>query len=123
MRVVATIPSLRRRIWFLGIIPLLANGCGAPRGTADQIQQAITEAEVLHQPPAVVQDRLRRLALPDGERLWVGEFEPDRRVIWAQVRDQHMRSRDDWNVNVTVHFDTAPRAVQIEASASAANPL
>jgi hypothetical protein len=117
------ISALRRATCFFGLLLLLGAGCGAPRATADQVRQAITEAGVLKQPPSVVQDHLRGLVLPEGERLWVGEFEPDRRVIPAQVRDPHMRSRDDWNVQVTVHFDTVPRAVEIEAFASAANPL
>ena len=83
--------GLFRRTWFFGMLLLLENGCGEPRGTADQVRKAITAAEVLDQSPSVVQDRLRRLVLPHGERLWVGEFVPDRRVIPAQVRDQHMR--------------------------------
>jgi hypothetical protein len=108
---------------FVGLLFGLAISCDGPRGTANEVRKAIPEAEVLNQPPSVVQDRLRSLILPNGERLSVGKFDPNRRIIWTQVRDQHMRARDNWNVIVIVHVDTVPRAVRIEAYQSAVNPL
>jgi len=58
-----------------------------------------------------------------GAGLEVDSFWADRSEVGAQLRDSLGRPRDDYNINVSVHFDSAKRADSVDVHTSAANPL
>jgi hypothetical protein len=75
------------------------------------------------QPPSEVERRLAALRFGDGRRLEVGSFWADHSEVGAQLRDAHGQPRDDYNVNVSVHFDASKRADSVDVHTSAVNPL
>ena len=103
----------RRSALLLLAISLVGGGCAPSQESGEQVRQAVSSLGLLGQSPEVVEERLRALVLPSGSRLEVGAFEPRFGLILSQTRDEHMRPRRDFNVDVTIQFDSTRRAVRV----------
>jgi hypothetical protein len=117
-------PALRVRTLFS--VLLLALGlvaCAPDWESPDEVREAILKAGIIGQPPAEVERRLLALQFEDGRRLALDSFDPRRHELGGALRDAQGRPRTDWNVHVNVTFDSAGKAVAVEAHSSAVNPL
>jgi hypothetical protein len=83
----------------------------------------VLRAGVIGRSPNDVERSLAALRFGEGRRLEVGSFQPGRALIEAQLRDAGGRPRKDYNVNLTVRFNSAGRADSVEVFTAAVNPL
>jgi hypothetical protein len=115
--------SSSRAVSLLCVSLLAAVACGRSWESVGEVRGAVVKAGVIGQAPTEVERRLTALRFGEGRRLEVGSFQPDRARIEAQLRDSEGKSRGDYNVDVTVYFDSAKRADSVQVFTSATRPL
>jgi len=115
--------SSSRAVSLLCVSLLAAVACGRSWESAGEVRGAVVKAGVIGLAPTEVERRLAALRFGEGRRLEVGSFQPDRELIEAQLRDSEGKSRGDYNVDVTVYFDSAKRADSVQVFTSATKPL
>ena len=105
------------------VLSLALSACAGDWEEPEEVRSAMLGAGILGQPPDEVERRLRALRFDEGRRLELDSFDPRRLELGGALRDSLGRPRTDWNVHVVVKFDSANKAVAVEAYDSAVNPL
>ena len=94
-------------------------GCFRTKCTPDQVRTTLSELERTRASLSVADSVLRTVQLPPGCQLHVGSFERERRQIGAIVVDAKRAWFTQWNIQVTVRFDSTDHVDGVDAQYSA----
>lgn len=91
--------------------------------TPDEVRAAIDESAIIGASPDQAIAALRRVRLKNGDSIEVGSFEPRQRRVAASVSPGKRTWFTRWAIDVTVSFDSAQKATNLDIAYSAINPL
>jgi hypothetical protein len=105
------------------VVIVIPTSCYYSRVDEESLRSELLAAGILGSSPEEAANVLRRLEVPRGSDLTVGEFNATTRLLYASVSNAQRRGWLVWRARVTIAFDAGHRAEVVSVDLTADRPL